>query len=191
MHLHTFLKSCKSPNPENRGSDKGNDGYILPGSFFIGILNYNRNNKPFFFSEEGWVNLQTKELVNKKDFKVFVELPKFNKKASECHIFRDKIIFLFKNLHILKERPSNFGEKIFDRIFSVTEVCKLKGDELKAYRYSMKYVDERKLEVRCAKKEAFLEGILETAKNMLKDGLSLTRVARITKLPKEQVLALK
>jgi len=34
-------------------------------------------------------------------------------------------------------------------------------------------------------------GILRTAKSMLKDGISLARVARITKLPKEQIMALR
>ncbi|MCL2282801.1 MAG: Rpn family recombination-promoting nuclease/putative transposase [Fibromonadales bacterium] len=116
--------------------DRGSNDYILPGSFFIGILNYRRNNGKFFFTEEGWVNLQTRTLASKKEFKVFVELPKFKKKASECHSFRDKIIFLFKNLHHLKKRPRNFWEKVFDRIFEVAEICKLKGEELKSYRYS-------------------------------------------------------
>jgi len=33
------------------------------------------------------------------------------------------------------------------------------------------------------------KGVLRTAKSMLKDGLELERVARITKLPKEQIIA--
>jgi len=185
-----YIARIKSEN-----INKGNDDYILPGSFFIGILNYRRNNSKFFFTEEGWVNLQTKELASKKDFKVFVELSKFSKKASECKTFRDKIIFLFKNLHRLKERPSNFGEKIFDRIFSVAEICKLKGDELKAYRYSMKYVDERKLEVKCAVEDAAVvvakqvrrQRSQEIATAMLADGLEPEFIARYTKLPLRQI----
>jgi len=174
---------------ENIG--KGNDDYILPGSFFIGIMNYHRNSSKFFFSEEGWVNLQSKELANKKDFKVFVELPKFSKKAYECKTFRDKIIFLFKNLHTLEERPLNFSEKIFDRIFEVSEICKLKGDELKAYRYSMKYVDERKLEVQCAVEDATIiatkQSKLKIASAMLADGLAPAVIARYTELPLRQI----
>jgi len=34
-------------------------------------------------------------------------------------------------------------------------------------------------------------GIIQTAKNMLADGLDIARVVRITKLPEEQVMALR
>jgi len=35
------------------------------------------------------------------------------------------------------------------------------------------------------------KGVLQTAKSMLKDGLSPMRVARITKLPRKEILALR
>ncbi len=190
----------------------GEKSYRLPSCFFIGILNHKRNDSKFYFTEEGWYNLQTKELANKKEFKVFIELPKFGKQAFMCRSFRDKIIFLFKNLHLLGERPANFRERIFDRIFSISEISKLKGDELKAFRYSMKLnIDERQLAIDCAveeateaaivqgikqgmkrgRKQGFGKGVLQTAKSMLLDGLAPARVARITKLPKEQIMALR
>ena len=177
--------------------------YILPGSFFIGILNYRRNNDKCFFTEEGWVNLRTKKLASKKELKVLIELPKFNKRASECKTFRDKIIFLFKNLHRLKDRPRNFGEKTFDHLFSVSEFCNLKGDELKAYRYSMRYIDERKLEVECAVKDNTIavtkrvsmqvrkQSKNEIAAAMLANGLKPTVIARCTKLPLSQISRLR
>jgi len=172
---------------QSESLDSGAKSYRLPSSFFIGILNYKRNDSKFYFTEEGWYNLQTKELTNKKEFKVFIELPKFNKQASMCRSFRDKIIFLFKNLHLLEERPINFKEKIFDRAFSVTEISKLKGDDLKAFRYSMRYVDERQLAIDCAVEEAKLDD----AKTMLADGLEPRLVARYTKLPINQIKAIR
>jgi len=98
-------------------------------------------------------------------------------------------------LHLLEERPPNFGDKIFDRIFEVSEICKLKGDELKAYRYSMRYVDERKLEVQCAVEDAVKDATisvarqskLEIASAMLADGLDPAVIARYTKLPLRQI----
>jgi len=200
------MQNAKLKNADNRlrlyiariqseSIDKGNKNYRLPSSFFIGILNYKRDGGKFFFTEEGWVNLQTKKLASNKEFKVFVELPKFNKKASECKTFRDKIIFLFKNLHTLEERPKNFSEKIFDRIFSVSEICKFNEDELKAYRYSMRYVDERKLAIECAVEDAVIAATKqvrrqrsqEIANAMLAEGFDPAVTARITKLPLRQI----
>jgi len=189
---------------QSEGLCSGAKNYRLPSNFFIGILNHKRNDSKFYFTEEGWYNLQTRELANKKEFKIFIELPKFNKQASRCRSFRDKIIFLFKNLHLLKERPVNFKEKIFDRVFVVSEISKLNVDELKAFRCSMRYnIDERQLAIDCAVEEATEEatavalavgrkqGILKTAKAMLADGLEPRLVARYTKLPIKQIKAIR
>jgi predicted transposase/invertase (TIGR01784 family) len=64
-----------------------------------------------------------------------------------------------------------------------------------SYEREMKYYSDYVHTVAFAEKKGVEKGekrgVLRTAKNMLKDGLSLTRVARITKLPKEEILALR
>jgi predicted transposase/invertase (TIGR01784 family) len=42
-----------------------------------------------------------------------------------------------------------------------------------------------------AEKRGISQGIIETAKSMLKEGLDFALVARITKLPKKQIMALR
>lgn len=49
--------------------------------------------------------------------------------------------------------------------------------------YAMKMQEERKVGIK--------EGVLTTVKNMLEDGLPVDRVARIAKIPEEQVLTIK
>jgi len=174
---------------------KGVKDYAMPASFFIGILNYKRNDSKFFFTEEGWFNLQTKQLASKKEFRVFIELPKFEKTADKCRTFRDKIVFLFKNLHIIKERPANFMGKIFDRLFSVSEISKLKSIDLIALRSSMRYIDERQLAIDCAVEDTWDEavkfGVAKTARNMLAKGYSIAEIIGITALSRRQINALK
>jgi hypothetical protein len=105
---------------------------------------------------------------------------------------------------LLEERPANFKEKIFDRVFAVTEISKLNVDELKAFRYSMrfKYIDERQLALDCAVEEAVEEatvvahkqgltkGLLKTAKAMLARGYSTAEIIGITKLSSKQIKTL-
>ena len=71
----------------------------------------------------------------------------------------------------------------------------------------MKYLDDYNATIEYAKKEAkregmekgvaigkkkgFVDGILQAAKNMLNEGLKPRTVARYTKLPLEQIMALK
>jgi predicted transposase/invertase (TIGR01784 family) len=89
------------------------------------------------------------------------------------------------------------------------KISKLKGDELKAFRYSMRfrYIDERQLAIDCAVEEAteaaIVQGIkqgvkrgaklslLKTAKNMLARGFSIADIIRATDLSREQIKALK
>jgi hypothetical protein len=93
----------------------------------------------------------------------------------------------------------DWRERLFDRIFDVLEISKLKGEDLKMYRKSMRNIDERQLAIDCAVEEASaqllkrgrVEGMMKAAKSMLADGLAPARVARITKLPKEQILAMR
>ena len=181
----------------------GSKSYKLPSAFFIGFLNYNRNESEFYFTEECWFNLQTKEIVNKKDFHVFVELPKFGKQPGECESFRDKIIWLFKNLHTIEERPESFGERLFDRIFDMLEISKLNREDYMAYWDGFEDVDEVQLAIECAAEEAsevaFLqgeargvtEGIMRSAQRMLEKGFDPALVADITGFPIEQILALR
>jgi predicted transposase/invertase (TIGR01784 family) len=200
---------------QSESLESGDKSYKLPSAFFIGFLNYNRNKSEFYFTEECWFNLQTKEIVSKKDFRVFVELPKFDKLPCECESFRDKVIWLFKNLHVIEERPEHFNEALFDRIFSVIEISKLTGDDLIAYRRSMENIDEWQLAVDCAvedaieettevvsaewykkgmnegRAEGISEGVTQAAKRMLEKGLDPAFVADTTGFPIEQIKALR
>ena len=53
--------------------------------------------------------------------------------------------------------------------------------------YAMKLQEERKEGI----KKGIKEGILSTVRSMLEDGLSVERVAKIAKLPEEQVMEIK
>jgi len=116
----------------------------------------------------------------------FVILPRFNKTESECKTVMDKILFAFKNGHKLKKAPKSFREKELRDIFSIAEISNFTESELYKYEAIMRNEYDQRAILAYAEKK----GVLRTAKSMLKDGLELERVARITKLPKEQILAL-
>jgi hypothetical protein len=113
------------------------------------------------------------------------------KTGSKSYKFRDKVIYLFKNLHTIEERPESFGEELFDRIFDMLEISKLKAEDLMAYWEGMEDIDEEQLAIEEASDVAFAQGVMNTAKSMLADGLDPARVARITNLPEEQILAIR
>jgi len=58
------------------------------------------------------------------------------------------------------------------------------------YESDMKRYSDHMNALAYADEKGVKKGVLQTAKSMLKDGLSPMRVARITKLPRKEILAL-
>jgi len=128
---------------------------------------------------------------------IYVILPRFKKKESECETIMDKILFSLKNGHKLKGVPKNFKEKELLQIFEVARISNFTERELKQYEAAMMNRHDQKAILAYAEEKAeargeirgVKKGILQTAKSMLKNGLEPALVARITKLPKEQIIA--
>jgi len=118
---------------------------------------------------------------------VYVQLSRFNKKEEECISDIDRLLFIFKNAQNLTEEPKSFKKMVFKRILEVARISNFNDEELMFYDVEMKRYSDHVNALAYAEEK----GILRVAKNMLKDGINPTRVARITKLPKEQIMALR
>ena len=117
---------------------------------------------------------------------IFVVLPRFKKKESECETIIDKILFSLKNGHKLKGVPKSFKEKELLRIFEMARISNFTERELKQYEAAMMNRHDQKAILAYAKKE----GVMETAKNMLAKGYSVAEVIEVTNFSREQVIAL-
>jgi predicted transposase/invertase (TIGR01784 family) len=190
---------------------KGDD-YEMPATFFVGILNHMREPESKdvpYFTEEAWMNLETLAVAERKEFWIFVELPRFKKKLEKLDGFREKLVYLFKHLHKMKERPPLYAEKLFDHLFAVTEVSKFTDMERNQYKealvidgamdakavydyaYDMvKAKAERRAEKR-GEKKGLTKAMLDMAKAMLAKGYSLQEVLDLTHLQQRDVLALR
>jgi len=110
-----------------------------------------------------------------------------DKTESECKTLMDKILYSLKNGHKLMDVPRSFREKELKDIFEVARISNFDSVELAKWEASMMNKYDYRISIRDIKERC----LLRTAKSMLKDGLSLARVARITKLPKEQIMGLR
>jgi len=77
----------------------------------------------------------------------------------------------------------------------IARISNFTDEELMDYESDMKRFSDHANALAYAEEkgvtQGITQGIIRTAKNMLKDGLSPMRVARITKLPKKDILALR
>ena len=95
---------------------------------------------------------------NKLKF-TFVELPKFGKTEEELETDFDRWLYLLKNLPKLQERPKTIKGEIFDKLFELAEINRLKEEEMETYKKSvLEYYDVQSA-MKCARKEGIEEGI--------------------------------
>jgi predicted transposase/invertase (TIGR01784 family) len=90
---------------------------------------------------------------------VFVRLSKFNKSLEECHTLQDKLIFSLRHAHELKEKPEQFGEEVFDKIFDIAKIAKFSIEERTEYEADMMNKLDQYAIVKCARDEGREEGM--------------------------------
>lgn len=134
---------------------------------------------------------------------VYLEMPKFSLKLSECDTLYKKFLFVLNNIDILERLPKELNEQIFQKLKSIVEIERMTLDERLAYELSIsterdlcacmetKYeegMEKGKIE---GKKEGILEGKAEEqrqiAANMKKQGINIETIAQCTGLSVEEI----
>jgi len=108
-----------------------------------------------------YVNLireRTKSYFSKKINFVFVELPKFRKKAEELSSNFDIWLYSLKNMDKFEEFPAFVKGNIFEELFKTAEINKLTKKEMKEYKKSVLEYRDVKDSIEFAREEASQEG---------------------------------
>ncbi|MCY4779287.1 Rpn family recombination-promoting nuclease/putative transposase [Sphingobacterium sp. UT-1RO-CII-1] len=126
---------------------KGND-YCLPEVYFVGILEFNmdkgegtalsrKTDRPYFY-DVALCDKHTHEVFYDKLGYKLVSLPVFNKRPEELETIMDQWLYLLKHLSTMDKLPSFLDKRIFDRMFAIGEVGRLKEEDLMSYEASLK-----------------------------------------------------
>ena len=137
---------------------------------------------------------------------IFLELARFKKSEEELTSITDKWMYLLCNMPKLRDRPSAFTEKSFERLFEVAEFANFAAEQLELYRNAekMKYDYQNTIDyaekkgIEKGRAEGFAngmekgreEGKVSVAQNLLRMGMSVEDVAAATGLPVETLINL-
>jgi hypothetical protein len=110
-------------------------------------------------------------------------MPKFDKTEEELQTHFDKWMYLLKNLPRLQKVSPKLQERIFMKVLDAATIAKYNPEEKRKYQDSLKHYRDWKNVVDTAVEEK----AIEIAKDLLKEGLSVDFVAKITKLNLEEV----
>jgi len=126
---------------------------------------------------------------------IYVRLTRFAKTEEECKSDLDRMLFTFKNAHTLGKVPKSFNKTVFKRLFEISRISNFTDEELMDYESDMKRFSDHANALAYAEEKGLTKGeargVMKIAKNMLKEGLNPNLVARITQLPRKEILALR
>ncbi len=136
----------------------GWDFKLLP-VYFIAILDfhYDEKEEERKFRRDVCLKDQDGEVFFDKLHFKFLQMPLFNKQASELETHFDKWVYFLKNLETFDHIPSILNEPIFNKGFEIAEISHLKPEQYENYHKSL--LDY--WEVKNVKDMAFNEGKLE------------------------------
>jgi predicted transposase/invertase (TIGR01784 family) len=142
--------------PIQKQVKKGKWNYELQPLHVISILNFNlwKDNEQCI-NYHSLMNEETHTKMSDKLQFVTVELPKFNKLATELENDTDKWLFCMKHLSTLSEQPTEIQGEVFDELFEIADLEQITQEDMKRY-YYLKSASPA-LQFRASKREGFLE----------------------------------
>ena len=177
--------------------DKADDFELLQPVYVLNFVNDKFEKSPGMENEYYHyykiVNIRnTEKQIEGLEF-LFVELPKFKpQNRAEKKLQELWLRFLTEINENTKEVPKELLDNAFTReAVEYMEKAAYTKEQLEVYdKWKIAAMTERSA-LKDAKKEGIKEGILITALNMLKDGVSLENVCKYTNLSKQQIEKLK
>jgi len=122
---------------------------------------------------------------------IFVELPKFQKKAEELKTNTDWWLFLLKHTFELKNPPSEITGEIFKLFLEEAKKEYLTQEEMETYakslRQSYEVMDIANFARVEGRKEGQKEGLIEVAHKLLQRGMTIDEILSITNLTSVQI----
>lgn len=117
---------------------KGRWNYRLQPIYFIALMDFTFHHDDSF-PESKYLSSyrlhedETGEVFNNILRYVFVELPRFKKKESDCVTLMEKVIYSIKHMHEFENQPSTFSEDFLNDLFSLSNFNNFAEKEKKEY----------------------------------------------------------
>jgi predicted transposase/invertase (TIGR01784 family) len=167
--------------------------YELKGVYTIALLDFTFDDRQRDKYEHRvkLMDVATREVFYPKLTFIYIEIPKFEKELAELRTNYEKWLYAFKNLHRLREMPSELEAGVFTRLFELAEIARLEDKDRDVYEESLKDYWDMTGAINTAKAEAKTEVAVSIAKKALREGLPLDLIQRLTGLSAEEIEALK
>jgi predicted transposase/invertase (TIGR01784 family) len=181
--------------PIQEQAKQGKWDFELKAVYTIGILNFvfedHKHELDKIVHKIKLSDIEKKTVFYDKLTYIYLELPKFKMEENDLKTHFDKWLFVLKHLQNLQDRPKALQERVFEKLFKTAEIAKFTVQERQEYEDSLKYFRDMHNIIDTAKEEGVEIGIgkgkIEVAKSMKLKGFSVSDIAELTGISKEQI----
>ncbi|HBK32443.1 MAG TPA: hypothetical protein DEF88_11965 [Porphyromonadaceae bacterium] len=137
----------------------------------------------------------THEQISDKQRFIFIELPFFTKKESECKTNVEQWLYILRNMTTLEKIPFKDRNPVFEKLERITDLASLSKEERQRYDADIRMYRDRLAQMNTAKRDGRKEGKkegkkeaqTEIARNLKTKGLSADFIAETTGLSVEEI----
>jgi len=164
--------------------------------YLIAFLNFKLSD----ISSEFRTDVALMDMVHKTQFSdklrlIFLQLPYFEKEVDDCVTIFEKIIYVLKNMDVLKRMPWLAQDAVFQKMASITDVSTLTKEErinydenLRKYRDTVAVMQGQwDLGHEEGREEGRAEGVRSVALNLKKSGVPVDVISSSTGLSTEEI----
>ena len=143
------------------------DSYELKPVYMVSILDHSLRHVSSEAIRDGLVSSYSiradkgKELMTDSLHFIYLELgrlPYQKDEAWKCETLVEKLAFAFKYMSLLHERPAEFGEAFFRRLFQAAELAEMTPDQRRQYDIDMFTEIDRRAQLAFASEKGLAEG---------------------------------
>ena len=191
---------------------KGDWDYALMPVYTVCFMNFVDSGLPAgrFRTDIVLADRDTGRAMSDKVRMVYLMLPLFTKEEGDCENDFERWIFVLKNMSTLERMPFLAQNAVFKRLAEISDLTALSKEEQEKYDESIRIMRDTNATMSYARKEGHAEGLAEgmekgiaegkkqglaegrkqlmsVASKLLRSGMSVEEVCRMTGLPREEI----
>lgn len=181
--------------PIREQAEKGSEwDYELKAVFTIGVLNFcfkDDKKDETIVTEVKLMDTKKNKIFYDKLTYIYIQIPNFKKEEKDLVTRFDKWLYVLKNLHRFQDLPDVLQEKIFKKLFKISEIANFNQIELDSYEESKKQYRDLNNVVNTAERKGIVKGenkkAIEIAKSLKQHGVDVKIIFKSTGLSKEEI----
>lgn len=148
--------------PIQEQAQTGEWDFQLNAVYTIGILDFvfdDQDKNKQIVHEVKLIDTKTSKVFYDKLTFMYLQMPNFNKQEHELETRFDQWLYALKNLSKFQKYPNILNDKIFKKLFKISEIANFSKEELLAYEDSLKTFRDLKNTLDTARDEGLATGL--------------------------------